>query len=505
MGQKKISRREFLKFAASVPLAYYSAPFAKKLARSSSDAPGVIILVFDALSADNMSLYGYPLHIMPNLDRFCENATVYHQHYSAGTFTIPGTASLLSGLYPWSHRALSLGAGGVVQEHVEHQIFSAFEQTHRTTGYAQNKYADNLLYQFSDNLDKHILTTAFNHQRSIYYETSLFEQDAQVAFSAFDNNMIRAGEGKDASLFFGPLARIINVLRQTRNDQEFKKEYPDGLPEAANQFVLSELIDGAIDELKGLQGPSLSYFHFHPPHHPYRPTAKYDGSLFSIFAPLEKPEHPLSVEKRSYVNMRRNRQAYDEYLLSWDEEAGRLFDFFKTSGILENNYVIITSDHGELFERGEVGHFTPLIYSPVMHIPLIISRPGQKGRSDVHIPTSSVDVMPSLAHEISGQIPSWVEGQLLPGFGGSEDLTRSIYTIDAKQNSVFAPLNKFSMALTRERRRLIYYQYPEFSQFEFYDLDDDPDEMKDLFSQKPVAALQMKDEMLQKLSEVNQR
>jgi len=369
MRTQTISRRDFLKLAAAIPVGYLSAPIVRSIARSSTDKPGVLIFVFDALSADNMSLYGYPLRTMPNLDRFCENATVYHQHYSAGTFTIPGTASLLTGLHPWSHRALSLGAGGVLQGHTGHQLFSVFEQSHRTNGYAQNKYADNLLYQFSNDIDNHILNTAFNFQESIYYNLSLFENDWPSAFSAFDNNIIRSGQGNDASLFFGPLLRLNNLRNQILNDQSHRKQYPDGLPEASNQFVLSDLIDGAISELGDQQEPFISYFHFHPPHHPYRPTAKYDGTLFSIYAPLEKPEHPLSSDKRNYVNMRRNRQAYDEYLLSWDEEAGRLFDFLEDSGILENNYVIITSDHGELFERGEVGHFTPLIYSPVMPIP----------------------------------------------------------------------------------------------------------------------------------------
>ena len=54
-------------------------------------------------------MYGYPRQTMPNVEQFAKNAIVYHRHYSAGTFTVPGTASLLTGLHPWSHRALTLG------------------------------------------------------------------------------------------------------------------------------------------------------------------------------------------------------------------------------------------------------------------------------------------------------------------------------------------------------------------------------------------------------------
>ena len=73
----------------------------------------VIVLVFDAWSAHDVPLYGYQRDTVPNVVRFAENATVYHNHYTAGTFTVPGTASLLTGLLPWSHRAFQLGAGGV--------------------------------------------------------------------------------------------------------------------------------------------------------------------------------------------------------------------------------------------------------------------------------------------------------------------------------------------------------------------------------------------------------
>jgi hypothetical protein len=91
----------------------------------------------------------------------------------------------------------------------------------------------------------------------------------------------------------------------------------------------------------------------------------------------------------------------------------------------------------------------------------------------------------------------------MPGFGGQEDFGRSIYTIDAKQNAAFSPLETFSIALTKERHRLIYYKYPHYEDFEFYNLDEDPEEMNDLYPSKPSVAKQVQAEMLQKLDEVN--
>jgi len=46
---------------------------------------------------------------MPFLESFAWKNDDYHNHYSAGTFTVPGTASLITGVYPMVARAFQLG------------------------------------------------------------------------------------------------------------------------------------------------------------------------------------------------------------------------------------------------------------------------------------------------------------------------------------------------------------------------------------------------------------
>jgi arylsulfatase A-like enzyme len=219
--------------------------------------------------------------------------------------------------------------------------------------------------------------------------------------------------------------------------------------------------------------------------------------------PPEKGIHPLAVEKDSFESAVQSRRLYDEYLASWDFELGQLFEFLEESGLRENSYIIITSDHGEMFERGERGHWTPLIYDPLIRVPLIISRPGQENREDVYANTSSVDILPTLAQLFGIARPAWAEGQMLPGLGGVEESSRSIFTMDAKENSVFEKLTKYSVSLTRGPYRLVSYKYPEYQRSEFYNLDHDPEEMDDLYSSRPLEALTMEEELLDTLSEVN--
>src|SRR5512139_2371500 len=146
-GIHGLSRREFLKLVSMVPVGIYSRPLLK-LARSeqAADQKNIILIVFDAWSQRHVSLYGYPRPTMPNLETFAGNATVYHNHYSAGTFTVPGTSSLLTGLHLWTHRGFQLG-GGLSAPHAGQTIFSVLSSTHYTYAYTQNKFADQILNQ----------------------------------------------------------------------------------------------------------------------------------------------------------------------------------------------------------------------------------------------------------------------------------------------------------------------------------------------------------------------
>ena len=499
-----LNRRDFLKLISSIPVGVFSHPISKLTQSNNTDVPNVIILVFDAWSQRHTSPYGYPRQTMPNLEKFAEKATVYHNHYSAGTFTTPGTASLLTGLYPWSHRAFHLGAA-VTPLHAGHNIFAALSESHSTLGYSQNEYADQILYELDGELEAHVHNWEFSLQYSNLYGAPIFNKNPRVAFASYEDNLIKTLRGNDSSMFLGPLLRLYFLRNRAKFVTRYREEYPMGLPNSSEMFLLEDVVDGAIQTLRGIESPTLAYFHFYPPHDPYCPTKEFYRKFADGLKTPHKPIHDLSEEKRDALDLDLNRRAYDEYLASWDNETSRLFDFLKEFGLTENSYVFITADHGELFERGIIGHFTKLIYDPLIHIPLIVSRPGQATREDVHTFTSSVDILPTVVNLVGQPIPDWTEGKLLPGLGGVEDEHRSIFTVDAKYNSSFTPLRNYSISITRDAHRFIHYSYPkdDYEKFEFYDLNNDPDELTDLYPAKPILALEMKDELLRKIKEAN--
>jgi glucan phosphoethanolaminetransferase (alkaline phosphatase superfamily) len=127
--KNKLNRREFLKLSGLASFSLAASHFTARPGsnQSSNGKQNVLIVLFDALSAYNMSLYGYPRDTTPNLNRLAENATVYHNHFAAGNYTTPGTASLLTGTLPWTHRAV-VHNDIVAKEYVKKNIFSEFPQ-----------------------------------------------------------------------------------------------------------------------------------------------------------------------------------------------------------------------------------------------------------------------------------------------------------------------------------------------------------------------------------------
>jgi arylsulfatase A-like enzyme len=117
-----------------------------------------------------------------------------------------------------------------------------------------------------------------------------------------------------------------------------------------------------------------------------------------------------------------------------------------------------------------------------------------------------VDILPTLLYLAGLPVPDWCEGKILPGIGGTQGSSgRSIFSVEAKQNSAFQPLGKVTIAMRKDNYKLICYRgYDAEDQFELFDLDDDLEEMDNLYSRLPQVASTLRDELLANLDKSNQ-
>lgn len=486
---EKLSRRDFLKAAAATLLLQAANPLTNRLRSTASQGkkqPNIIILLFDAMSARHLSLYGYQRKTSPNFERLAQRATVYHAHRSAGNFTAPSTASLFTGVYPWTHRVFTLS--GMPQRAFEKEnLWQALGDRFYQAAFLQNMYADILLFQLQNHLDRHLGPNSFSEAGRTIYD-NVFPNDMAFAGKSYDQFLFNPKE-KPGSFF---LSIPFDLARQSwkriataRNI----KAHPNGLPSlggAETLFTLDKVMLGVEEMLADLPQPHFTYIHILPPHTPYRPDRNFIDTFDDGWIPDTGKKHRLAVGIPKET-LNRRRQVYDEYIANVDDQLGRLVDGLETRGLLDDSYLIITSDHGEMVEKGEQGHVTPLLFEPVVHVPLLIMEPGKKERRDVYTPTSNIDLMPTLLNLVGLPAPESCQGWLLPGFGGASS-ERDLFIVEAKRNSSFQPLTKATVALVRGDYKLIrYLGYRDYQGYEFYDLKNDPEEIHDLYEGHPAA------------------
>lgn len=504
--ESSLTRRDFLKISGTVAAAgaLKRAPLNLSAIQSKADAkPNIIVVLFDALSASNLSLYGYPRHTCPNLERFAASATVYHNHHSAGNFTTPSTASLFTSLYPWTHRAFNLGS--LVRPEVQNNnLFRLLNGVYYQAAFAQNTFADTLLYQFQNHLNRHEAVDRFSLAGRTFYD-GIFKRDAIYGMKSMDQFLFKREEAH-GSLFLSILNDLTTQLEYQIQTSRLKASYPSGPPRLANTdvyFDLSQVVDGITGMLDELPEPHFTYLHFMPPHMPYVPRRQFIGKFDDGWNPPEIKKHRLAPGV-SQARLNQLRTSYDEFVADLDTEFGRLIDHLERTGMLENSYVIFTSDHGEFFERGVSGHSTPLVFEPGIRVPLVIRAPGQRQRSDVHSLTSNVDLLPTFLNIAGIDLPDWTEGRPLPGFGSDTDPERNVFVVEAKANAAYAPLRKATLVMMRGSNKLVRYMgYKHYSDhYEFYNLEEDPSEERNLYPDHPLSR-DFQAELDAKVEEVN--
>ena len=492
-----LSRRDFLKlaglFSAGAALPGYLRP---NLLNANANGQNVLIIVFDAWSAKNISLYSYDRHTTPNLARLAEKAIVYHKHSAGGHFTTPGTASLLTGTTPWTHRAFK--HNDIVDPgRVQHNLFNTFPSYHRVS-YTHNPLADTILKQFLTDIDEH------TPWQDLYLESdplvsNIFANDQDVALIGWRRAMKRLEEeGHSYTLYLSQIYQHFALKKVAQLNEQFPRGIPIYNDLGLNFFTLEQGIDWTHNLLGELPQPFLGYFHFLPPHDPYHTRHDFvDAFVNDGLGPREKPLHPLDQGIAKSRMIERHRW-YDEFILYVDAEFARLHTMLEQSGLLENTWLVLTADHGEMFERGILGHVPPVFHEPIMHIPLMIFPPGQSERVDVYERTSAIDLLPTLLQLTGQDIPGWAEGLVLPPFAAATPrAAREIPMLQVEGYHPDGSIHKATTVLQQGDFKIMWYLGYEAldatgEYIELYDLAADPEEMNNLYPREKTRA----DEML---------
>ena len=164
-----------------------------------------------------------------------------------------------------------------------------------------------------------------------------------------------------------------------------------------------------------------------------------------------------------------------------DDSVGELMQYLKDNGLEENTIVIYSSDQG--FYIGDHGWYDKRwMYEESLKMPLIVKWPGQVEAGSVNQNlVQNLDYAETFLDVAGAEIPDDMQGRsLVPLFKGEtvEDWRKSIYYHFYEYPSVhMCPKHN---GVRNERYKLM--QIYEFGQWEFYDLETDPDEKTNQYS-----------------------
>ncbi len=381
----------------------------------------VLLITFDALSAEDMSLYGYKLPTTPNIDDFARKATVFTNFYSSCTFTTPCIAAILTGLYPSESRVFQLQSMVSPKNTV-----TTLPHAMRAGGYATGAFISNAFGSF-------FVNSLHNEYDSM--PKAVFQKGGlQHLWEASTPLHQESGIGSRIDEYHD-LQRVWNRVWRMPTDLSMRYRAAASFEQARE--ILAKLPDGFF-----------LWVHVMTPHHPCLPDAEDQGRFLPsdegrrLAEESERRWQPhYSPDQQNQVD--RHRLLYDEFVLTADRAFGTFMADLEKDGKLRDTSVIVSADHGESFEGGVFRHESPYQTRPVIHIPLIIRTPGQEDGHTIAYTADQTTLPPTILELAGVPKPDSMHGQsLVPwlkrdGEGGAEG---QAFCQFLEKNSIFKPL-----------------------------------------------------------------
>jgi arylsulfatase A-like enzyme len=370
------------------------------------------------------------------MDRFAERAQVFEQAQATAPYTMPSTASLMTGRY-----ADELG----IRNHSVADRLPADRPTIATVARAAG-------YRTAA-----VVTNPWLARPSSGFRRS---------FDSFVTGRDRTGRTENSAGWRMPAARVadaaLDILRSERTD------------------------------------PLFLWIHFMDAHMPYgrgpddiaKIVAPASGTL-EQFTAEDFDRQALFFSGSGPADAENVRAAYDAAIRTIDSEVSRILQTLD-----EDDIVIVAADHGEAL--GDHGLFFAhdfTLYQELLRVPLIVHLPG---RLPSHSPTpvSLLDVLPTLCAATALACPSDLAGVPLPDApdpSGARDLFAISAPARAKYDrcpflEVPGPAGRWS-SVRRADRKVIRIPTPDGVRYEAYDLESDPGELRDTFDPQTDATL----------------
>ena len=444
------------------------------------DKFNILIFLMDTQPIRNMTPYGFDRNTTPNIQKIADEGVVYENHFVTGSWTLPSHASMFTGKYQSGH-----GAG--------------------------------VSYEF---LSRDMPTMAEVLKR-IGYQTVAFSNNSWV--NQDETDVCRGFE--EFTLVRKPLGQIVNVGPE---DKVILRTEED-----SGSAYTVRLVQDWFEDRWNRDRPFFMFINCVEPHlkvwapQPFRSMFLLDGVTEEEALGVNQDvyaERMGRVPNRPDGHMNERdwailKSLYDGCTACLDHRMGLLFDYMREMDILDETFLIITSDHGDLLDRrGYMGHHLAL-FDDLIHTPLIIRHPDMipKGKKVGHL-VQICDLLPTfiellniedsrLEREVQGVsiVPTWEDDEPVREFIVAE-YQKPLQTIERAlrrdPNFDYRPwLRRIKTIRTLEWKYIWY----EDGNDMIFDLRSDPRERVNLINEERSRAIEMRMELERFLLKLERR
>jgi len=442
------------------------------LAAEGIKKPNVLLIVCDSLSAPHMSLYGYWRETTPNIDIVAAESCVFDNMHASSNGTVGSWPGILEGVYQATHKKFYsefLLPSYPAAKTLAYFLSSAGYSTYgigipyiQEFGYEKSfqhvmPESDYPKYRF-------LYRVAVRNKLPLYIWCVILKYDFLSPVNFLRNI---PGQCKTDVSAAGEEMKRLNMLKETAisADRPF--------------FVCCNLFIPSMNES-------------------YRSPKKYRGRFSKrevrqdLYDKIEfNGLYPAGMQEEIEIM----RDIYDEAVLYGDCLIGELVKFLEDKRLFDNTILVITSDHGQSFSRGYLGHTGPLLHEELTRIPLIIHMPGQRQGKRIEMMADHTDITPTILEMCGITIPASLEGESLVKYMENPALQTGKVKFSMVLDIFDGSIRGGIVAAYKDGYKSIYDLSKDKS--ELYDLRNDPEENIDISDKKKDMAEGLKKAILE--------
>ena len=359
---RKIALSLSLSAAEDGQLGFWGSPAVRSRGRQSaqmstgSETPqGVILILADTLRSDHLNFHGYGRETAPFLTELASKGAFFKNHIVQATWTKVSVPSIMTSLYPTSHRVIDFTDRLPATATTLAEVF-------REAGYATVSYSS---VTFSGKF-----TNLHQGYEELHESGSTSQEKPSKTAREYVDRLAEWLEMHREVPFFAFL-HVFDPHDPYEPHRPYNSIWADLTRKEEHEEQLEEV-------RKVIQDPLMKRFGM-----PSR-----DDLIQAGLDPQEYIDYDIGW--------------YDGSIRARDTEVARLVERLEELGLADKTLLVFTSDHGEEFhDHGKMFHGQS-VYGELSRVPLVFSLPGRISEGvTVEETVQSIDIMPTVL-ELSG-------------------------------------------------------------------------------------------------------